>query len=49
MIVLNPATVDMFEARVFGPDIAHSAPAQPPTAVLDRAKAWFWDQLAYFL
>ena len=49
MIVQHPATVELFEARVFGPDIAHSAPAQPPTAVLDRAKAWFWDQLAYFL
>ena len=49
MIVQHRATVELFVARVFGPDIAHSAPAQPPTAVLDRAKAWFWDQLAYFL
>jgi cardiolipin synthase len=49
MIVQDPATVDLFESRVFDPDIARSARAQPPTGLLDRAKAWFWDQLAYFL
>ena len=49
MIVRDQATVELFESRVFNPDIAHSAPAKPPTALLDRAKGWFWDQLAYFL
>ena len=49
MIVQDPTTVALFEARVFQPDIARSAPAKPPTAVVDRAKAWFWDQFAYFL
>jgi cardiolipin synthase len=45
----DPATTELFEARVFDPDIARSIPARPPTALVDRAKAWFWDQLAYFL
>ena len=49
MIVQDQATVALFESRVFDPDIARSAPAKPPTALLDRAKAWFWDQFAYFL
>src|SRR6185437_14637327 len=49
MIVQDPATVELFESRLFGPDIARSSPAQPPTTLLGRAKGWFWDQFAYFL
>jgi cardiolipin synthase len=49
MIVDDPATVELFESRLFEPDIARSEPAQPPTAFLDRAYAWMWDKFAYFL
>ena len=49
MIVEDPATVELFEARLFEPDIARSELARPPTGVLDRASAWVWDELAYFL
>ena len=49
MIVEDPATVELFESRLFEPDIARSELAQPPTGVLDRAYAWMWDKFAYFL
>ncbi len=49
MIVEDPATVELFESRLFEPDIARSELAQPPTSVLDRAYAWMWDKFAYFL
>jgi cardiolipin synthase len=49
MIVEDPATVELFESRVFEPDIARSQPGQPPSGVVDRVTAWMWDKFGYFL
>ena len=49
MMARSPATVALFEERVFGPDIARSHPGKPPTGLVPRLKGWLWDKLAYFL
>ncbi len=49
LIVDDPATVELFESRLFEPDIARSELAQPPSGALDRVSAWMWDKFAYFL
>jgi cardiolipin synthase len=49
MIVKDPATVELFESQLFEPDIARSIRPQPPTGLVNRTKAWLWDQLSYFL
>jgi cardiolipin synthase len=49
MIVEDAATVELFESRVFEPDIARSQPGRPPTGVIDRVSAWMWDKFSYFL
>jgi cardiolipin synthase len=49
MIVEDPTTVDLFESRLFEPDIARSERAQPPSGVVDRVQAWMWDKFGYFL
>ena len=49
MIVEDPATVDLFETRLFEPDIARSRRAEPPSGLIDRASAWMWDKFGYFL
>jgi cardiolipin synthase len=49
MMARSPATVKLFEERVFTPDIARSVPGTPPKGTLTRLKDWFWEKLAYFL
>ena len=49
MMARSAAAAKLFEYRVFDPDIARSHPGKPPTGLVGRLKAWFWDQLAYFL
>jgi len=49
MIVQDAATVELFQQRLFEPDIARSTLATPPTGVIDRSKAWMWDKFSYFL
>jgi phosphatidylserine/phosphatidylglycerophosphate/cardiolipin synthase-like enzyme len=49
MVVEDSATAELFESRVFAPDIARSQPGQPPSGVWDRSTAWLWDKLTYFL
>jgi cardiolipin synthase len=49
MVVEDAATAELFESRVFEPDIARSHPGQPPSGVWDRSTAWLWDKLTYFL
>ena len=46
MIARSAAAADLFEERLFEPDVARSKRAQPPDA---RVKPWLWDKLAYFL
>jgi cardiolipin synthase len=49
MIARSPPAAALFEERVFGPDIAKSAPGKVPGGVRAWLKDWFWDRLAYFL
>jgi cardiolipin synthase len=49
MMARSPATVNLFEQRVFTPLIAKSVPGTPPQGLVSRFKDWFWDKLAYFL
>jgi cardiolipin synthase len=49
LIVDDHDTVELFERRLFEPDVARSNPARPPTGLRDRSSAWVWDKLSYFL
>jgi cardiolipin synthase len=49
MMARSGDVADLFESRIFAPDIAHSVPGTPPGGVVSGAKEWLWDQLAYFL
>jgi cardiolipin synthase len=42
-------TANLFEERVFAPDIAHSIPGTEQKGTMDGFKNWLWHQLAYFL
>ena len=46
MIARSAAAADLFEERLFEPDVARSKRAQPPSATV---KPWLWDKLGYFL
>jgi cardiolipin synthase A/B len=45
----SAAVAELFEQRVFVPDIAKSHPGSPPGGLRARVKDWLWDKLAYFL
>ena len=47
LVVQDAATAELFESRVFDPDIARSQPGKPPTGVWDRSTAWVWDKVSY--
>ena len=49
LIVDDRETVELFERRLFEPDVARSTKAQPPTGLRDRTSAWMWDKFSYFL
>jgi cardiolipin synthase len=49
MMARSPEAAQLFEERVFGPDIARSVPGTPPKGLGSRLQDWFWDKLAYFL
>jgi cardiolipin synthase len=49
MMARSASVADLFERRVFDPDIARSDPGTPPQGVVSRLEDWFWDKLAYFL
>ena len=42
-------TANLFEERVFTPDIAHSIPGTKQKGVGNGLRNWLWHQLAYFL
>jgi cardiolipin synthase A/B len=42
-------TANLFEERVFTPDIAHSIPGTEQKGVLNGLRNWLWHQMAYFL
>ena len=41
--------VDLFEARVFEPDIARSKRGTPSSPLNGRFGRWLWNTLSYFL
>jgi cardiolipin synthase len=49
MMAKSPEVAQLFEERLFGPDIARSSPGTPPSGLQNWLKDWFWDKLAYFL
>jgi cardiolipin synthase len=49
MMARSAAAVNLFESRLFEPDIARSRAGKAPGGVVAWAKEWFWDKLAYFL
>ena len=49
MLVESSELADLFEERIFGPDIARSAPAQPLTGFRDTTIAWIADKFGYFM
>ncbi len=48
MIARSADAAQLFEQRLFEPDIARSQPGKAPTGG-GRAKSWLWDKLSYFL
>jgi cardiolipin synthase len=49
MMARSASVAQLFEERVFGPDIAKSVAGTPPGGIGPWLKDWFWDRLAYFL
>ncbi len=49
VLVDSRATADLFESRLFDPDIAISRPGVAPTDTWTRVKDWLADALGYFL
>jgi hypothetical protein len=49
MMARSAAVANLFEERVFTPDIAKSHPGTPPGGFQAWLKDWFWGRLAYFL
>ena len=48
LIARSADAAQLFEQRLFEPDIARSQPGKAPTGG-GRAKSWLWDKLSYFL
>jgi cardiolipin synthase len=49
MMARSAATANLFESRIFDPDIARSVAGTTPGGAISWAKEWLWDKLAYFL
>jgi cardiolipin synthase len=49
MMARSAATVNLFEERLFDPDIAKSHPGTVPGGAVNWLREWVWDKLAYFL
>jgi cardiolipin synthase len=49
MMARSPEVANLFEERVFTPDIAKSKPGVAPTGLESRLRDWLWNELAYFL
>ena len=49
MVASSAAAADLFEQRLFEPDIARSRPGTAPSGVGGRGGSWVWDKLTYFL
>ena len=49
MVARSPEAAELFEQRLFAPDIARSRAGTPPMGAGERLQAWLWDKLSYFL
>jgi cardiolipin synthase len=49
MMARSAPVANLFEERIFNPDIARSHAGKPPGGIVAWAKEWFWNKLAYFL
>ena len=49
MLVESAELAELFEERIFGPDIARSNPGEPLTGWSDRTIAWIADKFGYFI
>jgi hypothetical protein len=49
MLARSPAAAELFEERLFEPDIARSRRGEPPSGTRERLESWLWDKLTSFL
>jgi cardiolipin synthase len=49
MVARDAHVAELFEERVFTPDIARSRPGKPDSALTDRLQDWCWNTFAYVL
>ena len=49
MIARSPELAELFETRLFDPDIARAKPAEPPAGFRQRLECWVADKLTFLL
>ena len=49
MIARSRELAELFEERMFEPDIARANRAEPPTGARERLECWLWDKLTFLL
>jgi cardiolipin synthase A/B len=49
MIAKSPETAELFQERLFEPDIARARRAEPPAGTRERLQCWVADKLTFFL
>ena len=49
IIARSAETAELFEERLFEPDIARSRPGTPPSGAGERIESWLWNTFTYFL
>src|SRR6185436_18635460 len=49
MIARSPELAELFETRLFDPDIARAKPAEPPAGIRQRLECWVADKLTFVL
>src|SRR6185295_9048240 len=49
MIARSRELAELFEERMFEPDIARASRAEPPLGARERLECWLWDKLTFLL
>jgi phosphatidylserine/phosphatidylglycerophosphate/cardiolipin synthase-like enzyme len=49
MLARSAEIVELFEDRLFFPDVARSRPGEPPSGFAGRAESWACDKLRFYL